>query len=146
MARSVQLTRSLKRRITESAKEAYPLEDFAILLGVVTDSYFKIGDIYYPANRLDKATENSVKVDLGWYEEARKYARGSNYYVIGDVHSHPMTDDYDIDLAPSECDWQGSGQDWLMGICTVRENRKTTKKRGYFSWWTGNPRLRERIR
>lgn len=123
----VQISARLIQCFKKYAKEAYPREEYGILLGRNDgDNTYTILGLYYPADRARFCTENSIQIQKSWFQQARMYAKSIKLGVIGDIHSHPSGE-----LGPSECDLdqQGSASSHIFGICGITETKRGLRSR-----------------
>lgn len=118
------------------AKHAFPAEEYAIILGIKTeDGNFEVKDLYYPEDRLDGSTPESIDIDEKWFEQAQEDGFRRGLIVLGDVHTHCYDEAREgvAENAPSAVDY-----DWLahakfnlahyysiMGILRVVKRKKT---------------------
>lgn len=150
MALSVRIPKALEQRFKKAAKEAFPNEEYAILLGQKRSAeVFEVVDLYFPPDRDKFCTDRHVDIQPRWFKEARKLAQEAGYRLIGDLHSHPYTKM--TDASPSECDWDASeypkgwtnGSSIVMGICLVVKRAGKWYSRVRF-WPTFRP-LRKKV-
>lgn len=117
----------------EAAKEAYPLETIAYLIGYVQGSKCTVTSLYF-----SKSNKGCTKVGINTHGNckvaAKKLAASQNQMVVGDIHSHPYNSVM-TDLAPSTTDWLNQERDLhLMGICVVYP-LKNGSKRAHVRFW-----------
>jgi hypothetical protein len=127
--------RALSRVLYRKCREAFPNEEYAILLGTKGKDGFEIEDLYFPPQRLLDMRPDRVNTKMSWFNDALNLAQLEGLEIIGEIHSHC----YDVEtegypgLDPSEDDWDRGaalrhitgGQFALMGI--VRVLRKAGK-------------------
>lgn len=114
------ITVRVKRRLLESfkrqAREAYPRETFAFLLGHEEADLVEIVELYELPEWKKFCTRDRVKIQPGWLIEAQEHASDAGLVVVGDIHSHPECcsheqSEADFDYAP--------GWNKIAGICRV---------------------------
>ncbi len=82
---------SVEKEFKSAAKEAFPKETFAYLLGHSFADRGIIEDLYFPQDVGQFCTTDTVYVQPRWLREAKQYARSIELAVIGEIHSHPYT-------------------------------------------------------
>ena len=89
----IHISASLLKKIKDSAKAMMPKEDFGILLGTLSEGDITICDVYFPPDRANHTTENSVPATAMrvWYRQARKILKKRELLILGDTHSHPFS-------------------------------------------------------
>ena len=139
----VKISSSLRNEFAKTAKEAYPCEDYCIVLGKRRGNVLTVKKLFFPANRGRYSSSTHILISLEAFEEAYEMAEFLGMEVLGDLHSHPYDpDDFcpkaGVDHAPSQGDWTTAPKDWLVGICVVRQ-AKNKRKLASFKWWIGSP-------
>lgn len=134
----------VERRFRQQAREAFPKETLAYLMGHDYGNRMEVVDLWVPPADLTKAT--SYYIDLAehidW--EAAEYAKSEGLQLLGDIHTHPWTHS-EVDLrrrirfsspiSPSASDWDRlEGVRWLMGICLI-EQMANQRLRCQFRYW-----------
>lgn len=133
---TVHLPRRLWNSLRIAARDAFPNEEFAILLGKrLKNKDYQIKYLFFPPNRSD--TEDPVYVNTQniWYEAAEKLAKQFKLEVLGDIHTHCYDSSKVVGVPgahPSEIDWIGAeslrlqtgGKYRLMGIVRVLKKGK----------------------
>ena len=132
----------LSRQLYQKCREAFPCEEYAVLLGSVDGKGFEIEELYFPPERLRRLSPDTVHVKPSWLEDAHRLATGLGLEVIGEIHSHC----YDVEtegaggLDPSEADWDRAsqllaatrGRFRLMGIVRVLKKGEKLSCRSRF--------------
>lgn len=143
---------SLECQFRGLARQSFPKETLAYLLGYDLGARLEITRLWVPGPELMTATLNSVTLEdhIDW--EACQAARDEDpdLCVLGDLHSHPFRRDDVLhcrranlqpSAAPSDVDWHHrSGLRWITGICLITEGpagRLTTR----FRYWGPLPRV-----
>lgn len=140
----VNLPRRLADVFKRKVKEAFPREEYAIVLADVDpDGVYHVEDLYYPEGRERYCTENEINRLSSWFDDAAKIAEVQGLTVIGDIHSHCYDAENEIvpGAEPSETDWlmsvkiaeQFTSDYRLIGICTMV--KKNGKYRGTIRFW-----------
>jgi hypothetical protein len=100
--------KKLRNKFVRAAKKSFPVEEFCLLLGQKhPDGTFRINDLYFPPDRGDFSTPDSVNSPAYWYKDAAKHAFKNGDILLGDLHSHCYdldTDGYVEDAIPSLAD------------------------------------------
>ena len=126
----VELPAKLSREIRQKAKAAFPREEYCILLGTrESDELWVVEALYWPEDRADYATEDTVNVHMDWWLDAKRFAADNCYEILSDLHSHCYESDCEPDVGPSCSDLDYStwitllcdGQPGVMGICMVQK-------------------------
>src|SRR5208282_2347385 len=73
----------------KAAKEAFPCETLAYMLGTIRGKSLTIESLYFPPDVDDHCTPKAVFVQRSWLKAAKKEAKILGLEVIGDLHSHP---------------------------------------------------------
>lgn len=131
---SVSVDRHILATFRREALKAYPKEHIASLWGRVRGKTVRIlalGPLKY------RATEGSVSISAEEVEEDQTAARAEKMRSLGTIHTHtdtscPRCGCRDAaDCSPSETDWVNlhESPEVLMGICTVKKNRKRKSTR-----------------
>lgn len=123
----VEIQRRTVERFKSQAKQAFPRESFAYLIGQNVGDLVVVEDLFTPDDVLKHCTGDAVTViPPHWPAEARAFARESEAGVVGDIHSHPRR--YQIwggqlsERVPSEGDYE-HGWRGICGICVVAEQK-----------------------
>jgi Prokaryotic homologs of the JAB domain len=138
----VNFSKKVQRQFQKKAKEAFPVEEFGILMGTKDkDGDFTINDIYFPPERLDFSSESQVEINPNWFSEANKIGIKNSCKVLGTIHSHcyETTEDDTVcpKASPSYGDFvchkflkeQFSG---LKFFCVMRYSKYPTRNK--FDW------------
>jgi proteasome lid subunit RPN8/RPN11 len=149
----VHLPKSLAGEFKRAAKNIFPVESYAILLGkVAKNGVYRVTELYFPPDAPRFSTDEIVNIQDSWWKDARLLARERKLSLLGDVHSHcfPVSFVPDKSGQPSTADLERF--DFLrrktrlsapiFGICCVYPS-----KRGYegrFKFWPAvrNPDLK----
>lgn len=134
---TVRVTRTVVLEFKKAAREAFPCETFAYLLGRDAGTLVEVEELFFPMDVDEWCTENGVHISPGWLPAAKKEAAHSGLKVVGDIHSHPFKH-WELgsvlpECAPSEQDLDG-GQHHITGICRVREFRGGRKVASIRFW------------
>jgi len=137
----VECSRKIRFRFTFSALGSYPKEAYAVLFGRRTGRLVQIKDLWWPEDQ-SKYTSHVATAALcsrpPWVRKAEDIAESEGLEIVGDIHSHPDT----VDVSPSTPDWGTNKADWVMGICSVRKQKR--EFRTSIAFWYGRPRMRTR--
>ena len=122
----VQVSRRVIGQFKRAAKEAFPRETWAYLLGEDAVDLVVAEGLYFPRDVEKHCTTRNTHIQPHWDAEAADVARDEGLTVVGTIHSHPYTyrecGGSIRDGAPSEkdhlCGWSG-----IYGICVVAEQR-----------------------
>jgi proteasome lid subunit RPN8/RPN11 len=118
----VRVSKSALDHFRRRAREAYPLEIHAFLLGVVNSvNEIEVTDFRYP-KEYKVQTDNHIQWTADEYAKLKERATALNKIIVGDIHSHP-----DWDAVMSEQDYKACILDSLSicGICSVMKDKKT---------------------
>lgn len=120
----VHVSRTLINEFKKEAKEAFPKETFAYLIGSDAGTSVEIEELFVPLDVDEWCDSNSVNISDQWLPAARRQAGYHGLKVIGDIHSHPYKHgemgNMKPDCAPSADDIDG-GLPYINAICHVRE-------------------------
>jgi len=121
---TVSVPRALVEGFKRVAIDRHPKEAYAVLFGRMNGTRAEVLDLWYPEDQRKFATTRITETVLGrkqWLRKAIDIAESSGLSVVGDLHSHPVTNKECLDdPAPSCLDWRNAwGQRWIMGICVV---------------------------
>ncbi len=125
----VNVRRHVINRFKKAAKEAFPKETFAFLLGHNAGTLVDVEDLYFPEGIAKLSTVNSVEIPDELVSEARAYAKEEALTIVGDIHSHPFQwaelkrSCTKPESTPSETDLR-SGWYHISAICLVCEDSK----------------------
>lgn len=145
----LEVRRSVVTDFKRLAKEVFPKEAFAYILGREAGNLVEIEDIWVPLD-LDKWNDLvSVTVSDDWLPAAKKEAKDLGLTVVGSIHSHPHYSSEDIVLqracVPSAPDLE-TGYDQIYGICGVMANIQTGKLRASLKFWGPTFQVRTEIK
>jgi proteasome lid subunit RPN8/RPN11 len=118
---TVHVSRRLLDHFRREAKQAYPKEAYAILIGKIRGDQVSVTQLFIPDNQRAKATPDQIEVAASWREEAYHLANAAGEQVLGDLHSHTPTctlSRWRGDSAPSEGDWKCASE-YIHAICTI---------------------------
>lgn len=115
---------SLIKEFHKQAKEHFPFEHFAFLLGSGENGAITINELFFPSDVEKYCRPSHVLVQAAWYKEARKYCKKTGLSIVADYHSHPYSSKerllFKPDASPSELDYETiAGQ--VMAICLITE-------------------------
>lgn len=128
---------AIQTRIKRLAREAFPKETMAYVIGVTTVCGAEVTDLWVPEDVAAHCTPTSVTVPALWSYEAHEYAREQDAEVLGDVHSHPtpvaITSRIRVsaELSEGDLDTRCMG---IAGVCLVLEG-PTGRLRTRLRWW-----------
>lgn len=133
----LEVRRSVVIDFKRLAKEVFPLEAFAYLLGRDAGDLIEIEDLFIPNDLVDWVTPTSVSISDLWLPAAKKQAKEGGLKVVGDIHSHAYKH-YELGkmkpgCVPSAIDME-EGMQTVTGICDVLEG-KTGKLRSDIRFW-----------
>lgn len=122
MFTKVRVRKSALDHFRRRARESYPLEIHAYLLGTVNSvNELEITDFKYPKN-YSIQTGNNVQWTADEYANLKERAARANVQIIGDIHSHP-----NWDAVMSEQDYKACILDSLIvcAICSITKDKRT---------------------
>jgi hypothetical protein len=127
----IEVSRRVIERFKRAAREAFPRETFAFLVGQDAGDLVIVEDLFIPEDVAEWCTRGAVYAPPQWEIEARIAAAEDGAKVVGDIHSHPRP--YEVwrgqltERTPSEGDhaigWRG-----ICGICVVSETRNKKRR------------------
>jgi hypothetical protein len=116
----VEYGRRMLAKFRAAARDAFPRETFAYLLGHALGDLYVIEDLWFPPDVAEHCTTAAVNVQDSWLIDAREHARDEDLQVIGDIHSHPRMfrhwRGFSREVTPSAGD-HASG--WGLGLCGI---------------------------
>jgi proteasome lid subunit RPN8/RPN11 len=84
----VRICRSRKAYFCRKARQCYPNETFAYLIGrQIHNGLIEVHWFYYP--ELVKSTPQELETTAEAPAEAEKFAKEQDMVVVGDIHTHP---------------------------------------------------------
>jgi len=116
----VRIKKGALNNFRQRARESFPLEIHAYLLGQVKSvNEIEVTDIRYP-REYNLQTGNSVQWTADEYANLKERAAAANKLIVGDLHSHPSWD-----AVMSEQDYKACILDSLniCGICSVYDKK-----------------------
>lgn len=120
---------TVPRRVLDSfrrlAKEKFPRETLAYLLGHRAGESYEVTGLWVPENIDAHVTKQYVFIQSSWQVDAHCHAEDEDVNVIGDIHSHPLPypaygGHFNGEPVPSIIDLKG-GWPGLAAICAVCE-------------------------
>lgn len=124
----VHVSRSIINEFKKAAKESFPNETFAFLLGRDAGTIVEIEELFIPMDVDEWCDANSVTMSDDWLPAARKHASSIGLKVVGDIHSHPYKygeiGKIIPDCSPSEDDID-CGLPHINAVCYVRETKNS---------------------
>jgi proteasome lid subunit RPN8/RPN11 len=140
----VTISDSLIREFHKKAKESFPNETFAFLLGSNENDGITIKEVFFPSNVEKYCRPDVILVQDSWYKEVKKYCKKTGSSIVADYHSHPYNKKevflHKRDAAPSEQDYESiSGQ--AMAICLITEC-KNGHLRARTKFWGSMPQVK----
>lgn len=122
----IEIRKKAVAKFKKAAKEAFPKETLAYLIGEAVADLVMIEDVYFPEKVNESATDSYVHYQSWWPQEAYQHARDNDYEVLGDIHTHPMKYNehypWENEPIPSEGDLK-TGWNGIRGICAVTETK-----------------------
>lgn len=115
---------SITRQFVAQAKEAYPRETLAYLIGTQGEGLSMTAEcLWVPPDLESRCKEDGINIQGSWFRGARRFAKRSHMVVLGDIHSHPYpySDRLIVDCAPSEVDWDRARPGLIQGICRIKQ-------------------------
>ena len=105
----VRLCPRVERRFKTLAKDHFPKEAYAYLLGRDGVRSVDVTDLWIPSDLDVYTTQYEVAPPPMWSEEVTDYAKEHELDILGSIHSHPWSQKellgrYRPDHAPSEQD------------------------------------------
>ena len=142
----VEVPRRIINEFKAAAKEAFPRETFAYLLGRDAGTVVEIEELFFPMDVDEWCSENGVMISDEWLPAARSEGAHHGLVVVGDIHSHPFRHKelgkVIPGCVPSEIDLEG-GSPHISGICAVRELRTGRKISSVRFWGPHFPVIEE---
>jgi proteasome lid subunit RPN8/RPN11 len=129
----------------QKAKENFPREVFAYLLGHTNEEKIVIDSLFYPTNVDSHCTPCHVNIQPNWRSEAKREAKQTGTQILGDCHSHPYQYDqkssHFSDTSPSETDWDSTYNGEISAICVVQQI-KNERLRARIKFWAPMPQVK----
>ena len=124
----IRMTQRVRRTFIARVKANFPCEALGYMIGRTDENYtLQVEEIFFPHDLDAACTPSQVNVKHSWLRHARRRARQLKAIVLGDIHSHPYTQEelarYKIspDCSPSEGDLARSSLGLVAGICLVKQ-------------------------
>lgn len=137
----IRMSSRVRRIFIARVKKNFPCEALGYLIGRTDENYtLHVEEIFFPEDLDSKCTPMYVDVQHSWIRAARRRARQLKAMVLGDIHSHPYTQEELIlrklspDCSPSEGDLLRSSPGLVAGICLVKQCRDG-KLRSRIKYW-----------
>lgn len=137
----IRMSSRVRRIFIARVKKNFPCEALGYLIGRTDENYtLQVEEIFFPVDLDSKCTPSQVNVQHSWLRDARRRARELKAIVLGDIHSHPYTQEelarYKIspDCSPSEGDLARSSIGLVAGICLVKQG-SDGKLRTRIKYW-----------
>lgn len=140
--------KKIEREFVAAAKQLYPKEAYAYLLGTLAGDTVHIDELYIPDDTAYFASEVEVVPQPHWRAEALAQADESALILVGDIHSHPFpyTGTLINDHAQSEGDLDYPNNFLINGICIVQNvGVKKQRLRASIRWWGTSIRVIEHV-
>lgn len=139
----------VRRTFIDRVRANFPCEALGYLIGRTDEQYtLNVEEIFFPHDLDEHCTPTQVNVRHSWLRDARRRARQLKAIVLGDIHSHPYTQEelsrYKIapDCSPSEGDLARSSLGLIAGICLVKQGADG-KLRTRIKYWGPMVPIRE---
>jgi len=135
----LQIPARIIRQFKKLAKEHFPREAYAFVLGKETSTTLKVEELWVPPDLATYSTPASVSLPRHWAEEVWEYTQENDLDPLGDIHSHPFKQQEYLfatgrpEAVPSEADFR-TWTTGVNGICVVVEG-KTGKLRSHIRFW-----------
>ena len=138
----IQVTKRLTEEFKKKAKQTFPNEAFAYLLGTSDAEKIVVERLFFPVNADAHCGPNFVHVQPEWWKEAKKEAKHNGMSLIGDIHSHPYkVHAKNTDTSPSETDWDSLINGHIMAICVIKQ-LKNGHLRARTKFWGPMPQVK----
>ena len=121
--------RSVVAKFKRKAKELWPKECFAYLLGTTQFGHLEILDIWIPEDIEKHVTSESIYLQDSWVPEVLEYCEEQDLTPLGTIHSHPYTytevklRKFPPDHSTSEADSLSGITAKVHGICRILESK-----------------------
>ncbi len=116
------ITLSVPKKLLETfkkrAREQFPKELYAVLIGHDGHDKIEVLDLYYPNF---KSNKYFVWCDPQGYLDALEHAAELDLTIVGDIHSHCYASTVGADHSKSEVDHEWGHKLIIQGICRVIE-------------------------
>lgn len=125
----VELPPKLLRKFKQLAKNAWPKEAYALLIGQIIGDTIFVDDLWLPPGQQEVAsestvcTQNNVSVFEGWWADAIEEVKETGHIIVGDIHSHPYDDHHTFDASPSEVDWLCPLRGQIQIVCATQKRK-----------------------
>lgn len=120
----IEIKKKAISQFKKAAKEAFPKETLAYLIGEHVGDLVIIEEVYFPEKVNEASSKNAVYYQEWWPKEAKEYASDNGSNVVGDIHSHPrrfkLWKGLTTEITPSQGDYV-DGWSGICGICVVSE-------------------------
>lgn len=130
-------------RFRRHARQCFPREAFAFLVGERVNQQFRVAYLDYPQA---KGQDTGIDIPPGDLQAAEARARREGYRILGGIHTHPDVHD----ASPSEHDYQDAQKygEEVQGICAVWRDQHSwrfiTKIRFYVGFPLAEIEVKER--
>lgn len=136
--KSISLTvpKKLVEQFKKKAREQFPVELYAVLIGHDYCDKIEVLDFYYPNF---KANRFFIWCDGVGYLDAEEHASEVGLSIVGDIHSHCFDSKYGGDHSKSERDHAWGHKLRVQGICRVIEHAKKRRRATVKFWGPTTP-------
>jgi hypothetical protein len=121
----IEIPNQVIRQFKKQARDAFPKETFAYLIGRDAGTVVEIESLFIPEGLDSHCTPASVAMQMHWPVDAREFAADDSAEVVGTIHSHPYTFEESggcrLDRGLSESDHEALRGQGISGICTVQQ-------------------------
>lgn len=145
---TVEVSRSLVDQFKAVAKEHFPREAFAYLLGRDAGTLIEIEDLFVPEDLDKHCSDMGFEIQDSWTLAAKAAAKEQGLVIVGDIHSHPFRNGewsrrFKPEPTPSVEDID-AGLHCVNAICLVLEC-KTGRLRSSVRFWGPQVPVKEHI-
>jgi len=141
IALGVEVPARIEARFRKLAREAFPWETIAYVLGFQRDNFILVEDLWVPPDAARyshrRGTRAWIETPDHWIEEAAEQATEDERQLLGDIHSHPypyhLCGSFRADSVQSEGDLETT---WglIHAVCSVNESKRG-RLATRIKWW-----------
>lgn len=139
---TIRFPKDLFSEFKKRAKEMFPREKYAILMGKrVSKDFWAIEALWFPEGADDYCTKFHVTVLDSWWEEAKKVAAEQKLELLGDIHSHTHTKPFGAEASAADFDASNwvrrfmRGAPMVFGVVAIYQTK--AGKRARLRFWPG---------
>ncbi len=137
----IEIPNQVIRQFKKQAKDAFPRETFAYLIGRDAGTVVEIEGLFIPDGLDAHCTPASVVLQPHWRVEALEHAQEDGCEVVGDIHSHPFQFKSWCGTSPGRIQSEGdldctAGELSIYGIRSVGESKSGRIRPSHRFWGT----------